>query len=202
MSTLEWGRQDAATDISPASDAWPMSLQAMGARMPSRLWVRGDLTVVGRPMIAVLGAREPSVSEKRATIDLVTTLSALGWVIAATDQDGVPNLALRAASRIGGQTVLVSSTGDLSRAVDAHSLQLGEYPIVRSGMPRRLRRAQGHAIALASKALAIGWPECSQLVHSAGPIGVLEGSVRSMSPAPDWRRVRAVECVADVNRLR
>ena len=108
----EWKRvQEAgAVLLSPADAAYPGRLLEI-YDPPSVLWVRGDVRLLDRPGIAVVGTRQPSPYGSGMAEMLARDLARRGLVIQSGMARGVDTFAHKGALEIGGKTVAVWGTG-------------------------------------------------------------------------------------------
>jgi DNA processing protein len=134
--------------------AYPPALAAL-PDAPAVLSVIGDLGLLGRPTLAVVGAREASLAACRLAGDLAAALGAAGFVIASGLARGIDAAAHQAALSTGTVAVLAGgidqvyppqNTG-LHAAIAAEGLLLSEAPWgappVARAFPRRNRIVSG-----------------------------------------------------------
>ena len=92
------------------SPAYPAQLKAIPAA-PLILFVEGDLDVLTRPQIAVVGSRHPSYVGKENTKTLIPALVAAGAIITSGLALGIDGLSHRAALDAGGMSLAVLGSG-------------------------------------------------------------------------------------------
>src|SRR3979409_381722 len=85
--------------------AYPAALAAL-PDAPPVLSAIGDLGLLGRPTLAVVGAREASAAGCRVSADLAADLGAAGFVVASGLARGIDAVAHRAALATGTVAVL------------------------------------------------------------------------------------------------
>ena len=103
---------------------------------PRTLWTRGDLTILDRPTVAIVGTRRATAYAERVTRQLATTLARAGACVISGLARGVDASAHRGALEAHGATVAVLGTGldvcypkahaSLQRDIAARGLLLSE----------------------------------------------------------------------------
>jgi DNA processing protein len=78
---------------------------------PRTLWARGDLTMLDRPTVAIVGTRRATAYAERVTRQLATTLARAGACVISGLARGVDASAHRGALEARGATVAVLGTG-------------------------------------------------------------------------------------------
>lgn len=116
---------------------FPASLRLV-EEPPRRLFLRGDLTLLARPMVAVVGSRTPSRYGERIAYRAAYALARAGVVVVSGLARGLDARAHRGALDAGGQTIAVLGCGldvpyprgnaDLRGAIPHSGLLLTEYP--------------------------------------------------------------------------
>ncbi len=96
--------------ITPSDDAYPDRLMEI-YDPPAVLWIRGDLALLSRPGIAVVGTRQPSPYGSGMAEVLSRDLANRGVVILSGMARGVDSAAHKGAIEAGGKTVAVWGTG-------------------------------------------------------------------------------------------
>jgi DNA processing protein len=102
--------------VVPTDEAWPTQLAELDhldgqAAPPLALWVRGDLTALGRMAVGVVGSRSATEYGVRVATDLAYDLVCRGCVVVSGAAYGIDAAAHRAALAGGGQTVAVLGCG-------------------------------------------------------------------------------------------
>jgi DNA processing protein len=120
---------------------------------PGTLWARGDLALLDRPTVAIVGTRRATAYGERVTRQLATTLARAGACVISGLARGVDAWAHRGALEAEGATVAVLGTGldvcyprahaSLQRDIAARGLLLSELPpedaAHRGSFPKRNR---------------------------------------------------------------
>ena len=158
---LEKSAQLGHTALTYAGPAYPRSL-AQIADPPPVLWLRGQLGVLQRPAVALIGSRTGSEYACQVATDLGAELSARGVVVVSGLARGVDAAAHRGGLKGAAGTVAVLGCGldvvyppehaDLARAIVAAGALLSEYgpstPPHRFHFPRRNRLISGLSMAV------------------------------------------------------
>ncbi len=134
--------------------AYPAALAAVPGAPPV-LSAVGDLALLGRPTLALVGARDASLAGRRFAADLAATLGAAGFVIASGLARGIDAAAHEAALATGTVAVLAGGIDQiyppqnaaLHRSIAVQGLILSESPVgtppVARAFPRRNRIVSG-----------------------------------------------------------
>ena len=105
---------------------------------PRRLWARGDLSLLDRPCVAIVGTRRATAYAERVTRELARTLARAGACVVSGLARGVDAAAHRGALEADGATVAVLGTGlDVAypRGHDALQREIGERGMLLSELP-------------------------------------------------------------------
>lgn len=102
---LEAARRRGVRFIGLGEPDYPASLRAIDTS-PPLIGVRGDASVLGRPMIAIVGSRNASASGRRFTEKLASDLGQAGYVVVSGLARGIDTSAHRASVRTGTIAVL------------------------------------------------------------------------------------------------
>ena len=104
---------------------------------PERLWVSGDLSLLNRPRVSIIGSRHPSPYGIRVAYGAARTLAECGVVIVSGMAMGLDAEAHRGALDAGGGTIAVLGTGidvvyprrnaELHRRALEHGLVISEF---------------------------------------------------------------------------
>ncbi len=150
--------------------AYPNALAAVPGAPPV-LSAIGDLALLGRPTLALVGARDASLAGRRFAAELATTLGAAGFVIASGLARGIDAAAHEAALATGTVAVLAGGIDQV-------------YPPQNAGLHGRIA-TQGLILSeapLGTPPVARAFPRRNRIVSglSAGVI-VIEAAARSGS---------------------
>lgn len=140
---LKAGQTAGAILISQTAPDYPDALRDL-ADAPPFLWAIGDLSVLNRPMISIVGARNASSIGTRMAKSLARDLGAAGYVIVSGLARGIDAAAHSAALDTG--TIAVQAGGvdmmypaentELALAIPEHGLRLSEQPMGLQPMAR------------------------------------------------------------------
>lgn len=123
------------------------------AKPPRTLWARGDLTLLDRPCVAIVGTRRATAYGERVARELARVLAGSGAAIVSGLARGIDSCAHRGALDVAGATIAVLGTGldvvyprghaQLQRTIAERGLLLSELepndPAHRGSFPERNR---------------------------------------------------------------
>ncbi|MDR6939092.1 DNA-processing protein DprA [Arcanobacterium hippocoleae] len=89
---------------------WPKQLNDLGEKRPLCLWVKGNVQILQRPMLAIVGSRDATSEGERSALDLAYEL-AEKYVIVSGGAFGIDAQAHRGAILANQATVIVSAAG-------------------------------------------------------------------------------------------
>ena len=78
---------------------------------PGRLWIRGDISLLGRRCVAIVGTRSATAYGERVAHELARTLALAGACVVSGLARGIDGAAHRGALEAGGATIAVLGTG-------------------------------------------------------------------------------------------
>jgi DNA processing protein len=105
-----WLAMPGARRLVPADADYPSQLAAVGGRPPD-LYVLGDVALLSRPQVAIVGSRNPTAAGRRVAAEMARGLVAAGFVITSGLARGIDAAAHAGALNAGGATVAVLGTG-------------------------------------------------------------------------------------------
>lgn len=111
LRALDSAARCGALLVVPSDDAWPASLHDLGEHAPVALWVRGDLSLLARPAVAIVGARAASGYGEHVAMELAAGAAQRGIVVVSGGAYGIDGMAHRAALASSGDTVAVLAGG-------------------------------------------------------------------------------------------
>ena len=97
-------------ELHPGDPHYPAALEDC-PDPPRTLWARGDLALLDRPTVAIVGTRRATAYAERVTRQLATTLARAGATVISGLARGVDAAAHRGALEVDGGTVAVLGTG-------------------------------------------------------------------------------------------
>lgn len=98
-------------EISHGSADYPARLDDLFDDAPKRIWARGDLSLLDRPCVAIVGTRQATAYAERVARQLGATLARAGACVISGLARGVDGCAHRGALEVGGATCAVLGTG-------------------------------------------------------------------------------------------
>ena len=146
--------------LTPGDPLYPDALRTI-PDPPKTLYYRGDLSLLARPMVAVVGTRKPSPYGVRITKRIAGQIAGAGAVLVSGLAMGIDSVGHRRSLELGGRTIAVLGQGldiyypksnrDLQEEIGRSGLLLSEYPAgtkpARFTFPRRNRIISGLALA-------------------------------------------------------
>ena len=96
--------------IERGDDDYPAALLDL-PQPPSTIWVIGDLEVLNRPVVSIVGTRKATAYGERVTRELAGALARAGACVVSGMALGIDGVAHRAALDAGGKTAAVLGTG-------------------------------------------------------------------------------------------
>jgi DNA processing protein len=126
-----WLATSGARLLRRGDEAYPPQLAAL-ADPPPVLYALGNIELLHRPQIAVVGSRQPTAAGRSLAARIAKDLAAAGLVITSGLARGVDAAAHEAALAAGGTTIAVCGTG-LDRCYPAQNRALSER-IARDGL--------------------------------------------------------------------
>ena len=121
---LEWLHSRNAQLIAATSPLYPEMLRRI-PDPPIALFVRGDVRLLAKPQIAVVGSRNPTAGGRDTAYDFALTLGQAGLVVTSGLALGIDAAAHAGGMDSKGGTVAVCGTG-LDRLYPAANRELGE----------------------------------------------------------------------------
>lgn len=123
------------TVLCPDDPHYPAGLHALN-HPPAKLYARGDLSVLGKPSVAIVGSRQPTAYGIKVAYQAAREAARAGLVVVSGMARGLDARAHRGALDGGGLTIAVLGCGfdvpypvenlDLLEAVPRHGLLLSE----------------------------------------------------------------------------
>ena len=206
-AALETGRKAGATFLLIGDADYPAKLYELHDP-PPYLFTLGNLAVLERPCVAVVGTRRATAYGEWATTNIVEPVAAAGVCIVSGMARGIDAAAHRAALSAGGTTVGVLGTGvdvaypvghrALHRTIADRGLLVSEFPCgahaTRGSFPRRNRIIA----ALASLTIVIEAPvESGAMITEAyatdlgRDVGAVPGPINSPQSAESNKLIQS-----------
>lgn len=130
---MQWASHPGHHLLTPAQAGYPERLLAILHDPPPVLFARGDLRLLQRPMVAIVGSRQPLPSNRQLAHDWAAELARASLVILSGLAQGVDGAAHRGALAGPGQTVAVLGSG-LERIYPLAHTQLAQDIVAQGGL--------------------------------------------------------------------
>lgn len=155
-TATEWAKGDGQHVVTLADPAYPQTLLET-ADPPTLLYVRGRLELLNRPILAIVGSRNPTPQGLQNAEQFAAALARAGLAIASGLALGIDAAAHRGALSVNGETVAFIGTGidrvyparnrELAHEIGAKGAIVSEFPIgtpvLAANFPRRNRLISG-----------------------------------------------------------
>lgn len=157
-NALEWAEGPGQYIVTLADSEYPRTLLEI-SDPPTLLYVRGRLDLLNRPVLAIVGSRNPTPQGSLNAQSFATALAEAGLVIASGLALGIDAAAHRGALAGTGDTIAFIGTGidrvyparnrELAHEIGARGAIVSEFPIgtpvIAANFPRRNRLISGIA---------------------------------------------------------
>lgn len=166
--TLKWLDSPDHALLTLSDPAYPRSLLDLAKDAPPVLFASGDLGLLARPALAIVGARSATDGGMDNARDFARYLAERGWCIISGLASGIDAAAHRGALDAGlqgGSTIAVLGTGidriypasnrELAHDVAQHGLLLSEFPLGTRGLPLNFPRRNRLVAALSRGVLVV-----------------------------------------------
>lgn len=105
---LQIARRNGCTPITRVSSGYPTQLrQRLGLESPGVLWAKGDLSLLSKPAVALVGSRDIAPENQAFAAKVGTEAARQGWVLISGNARGADRTAQRACLDAGGQVISV-----------------------------------------------------------------------------------------------
>ncbi|MBN1867334.1 sulfatase-like hydrolase/transferase [Candidatus Sumerlaeota bacterium] len=150
---------------------------SLGASRPPLLFCSGNLRLLTKASVAVIGSRKPSEPAVRFTAETATRLATEGVTVVSGFAEGVDRYASMAALEAGGTTILVLAQGILTFAREGEELapwlKQGRILVVSAFRPRSEWQTP---LAMARNAMITGMASDVVVSHSRSVGGAWEAA--------------------------
>ena len=152
QADLDWQQGDNCHILTLIDESYPAQLKVI-SDPPPLLYVRGDVTCLNQPQLAIVGSRNPSAGGKQNAVQFASELSKLGLIITSGMASGIDAKAHIGALEAGAKTIAVCGTGldriypakhkSLAYQISLQGALISEFCIgtspIASNFPRRNR---------------------------------------------------------------
>ena len=102
------GRRKDCIPLSRTSDGYPRQLRRrLGLDSPGVLWCMGDISILERPCVALVGSRQLRTANREFAAEVGTQAAKQGFVLVSGNAKGADITAQQACLRAGGQVISV-----------------------------------------------------------------------------------------------
>ena len=157
------GWQADCTPITRVSLGYPLHLRKrLGLDAPGVLWAKGDLSLLERPMIALVGSRDIAEPNAEFAAAVGREAARQGYVLVSGNARGADRIAQKACLAAGGKIISVVADELMKQPVTSNVLYLSEegydsaFTSVRALSRNRVIHALGEKVFVAQCALGIG----------------------------------------------
>jgi DNA processing protein len=217
-ATLAWLEEPGHHLLAIGDQAYPQAL-LQTSDPPTILYAMGDLPLLNRPAIAIVGSRNATRQGMQDAREFARDLSCRGFAVASGLALGIDSAAHRGGLAGPSSTIGVVGTGldrvypaanrDLAREIAARGILLSEFalgtPPVASNFPRRNRIISGLArgVLVVEAALLSGSLTTARMALEQGrEVFAIPGSIHSpLSKGCHWllkQGAKLVECADDI----
>ncbi len=224
LRSLESAGRCGARMVVPGDAHWPdEAVAALGDSPPVLLWAKGDLELLRRPGVAIVGARAATGYGEHVAMEFAAGLSARDVVVVSGGAYGIDGMAHRAALASGGATIAVLAGGidrlypsgheALLTRVAEQGLLLSEVPCGTPPTKWRFLQRNRLIAALSTATVVVEAGRRSGALNTARhalgmgrPVGVVPGPITSAASAGCHATLRTepatcVTSVAEVMQL-
>lgn len=157
------GWQADCTPITRVSREYPVHLrQRLGLDAPGVLWAKGDLSLLGQPMIALVGSRDIAAPNAEFAAVAGREAARQGYVLVSGNARGADRIAQKACLEAGGKIISVVADELMKQSVRDNVLYLSEegydsaFSSVRALSRNRVIHALGEKVLVAQCTLGMG----------------------------------------------
>jgi DNA processing protein len=218
LRSLESAARCGARMVVPGDAHWPAEVfAALGDSPPVLLWAKGDLELLRRPGVAIVGARAATGYGEHVAMEFAAGLSARDVVVVSGGAYGIDGMAHRAALASGGATIAVLAGGidrlypsgheALLTRVAEQGLLLSEVPCGTAPTKWRFLQRNRLIAALSAATVVVEAGRRSGALNTSGhaldmgrPVGIVPGPITSAASAGCHSTLRdqPVTCVTSV----
>ena len=213
-----WAEQQACHLLLLSDSVFPTMLSE-GMTPPPLLFLRGTLSCLQRPAVAIVGSRHATPQAQRIAQDFGRALSAKGIVVVSRMASGIDTAAHQGALQAEGGTIAVLGTGidrvyprsnhELAYSIAEKGLLVSEFPLgtrpLAANFPRRNRIIAGlsSATLVVEAALESGSLITARLASEMGrEVMAIPGSIDNPHSKGCHKLIKEgaklVECIEDI----
>lgn len=160
---LQKGSRNGCIPLTRVSDGYPVQLrQRLGLDSPGVLWAKGDLSILSKPAVALVGSRDIAPENEAFAAKAGREAAKQGYVLVSGNARGADRTAQQACLNAGGQVISIVAD-ELSKQIpQPNILYLSEegfdcaFSSVRALSRNRVIHALGEKTLVAQSDLATG----------------------------------------------
>lgn len=160
---LQRGRRAGCMPITWVSSGYPQRLKnRLGADRPAVLWVKGDVQLLERPCISLVGSRDIAKDNRDFASEAGRQAARQGYVLVSGNARGADRIAQKACLENGGSVICVVADALSKQIVQDRVLYVSEedfdadFSAMRALSRNRVIHALGEKVLVAQCSLAAG----------------------------------------------
>lgn len=160
---LQKGSRNGCIPLTRVSDGYPVRLrQRLGLDSPGVLWAKGDLSILSKPAVALVGSRNIAPKNKAFAAKVGCETAKQGCVLVSGNARGADRTAQQACLNAGGQVISIVADALALQIPQPNILYLSEegfdcaFSSVRALSRNRVIHALGEKTLVAQSDLATG----------------------------------------------
>lgn len=160
---LRQGKNAGCVPVTRVSEGYPATLRRrLGLDSPGVLWAKGDLSVLKKPMIALVGSRDIAAPNRKFATQAGQQAARQGYVLVSGNARGADRIAQEACLAEGGQVISIVADELGKQEEKKNVLYLSEggfdepFSSVRALSRNRVIHALGEKVLVAQCSLGMG----------------------------------------------
>lgn len=126
-SYIEWGRTNGCAPLSRVTCGYPMKLhQCLGEEAPGSIWYKGDVTLLDRPAVALVGSRDLAVENAQFAKRVGELAARYHLTLISGNARGADTMAQESCLRAGGDVICVVADNLLHKPICKKILYVSE----------------------------------------------------------------------------
>ena len=170
---LHRGTRQECQVLTRVSDGYPMQVRnKLGLDSPGCLWAKGDLALLGRPTVSVVGSRDLRKANREFAYEVGVQAAKQGYVLVSGNARGADTVAQEACLEAGGCVISVVADSLEKLSQRERVLYLSEDSFDEAFSPQRALSRNRVIHAFSSKTFV---PQCTD-----GSGGTWDGTVKNL----------------------
>ena len=112
--------------ITRVTAGYPTALRRLQLDAPATLWAKGDVSILSRPMVSLVGSRDVHPENGRFAAEVGRQAARQGYVLVSGNARGSDRTAQDSCLEAGGYVVIVAADSICDKRVNDHILYLSE----------------------------------------------------------------------------